>query len=81
MDEKQLLESNLPLKRSLALRAPYLYPLHFIQTELLARLRENSDLDNSLDNYQVQENSSDEINTLALLISLSGIAAGVRNTG
>jgi len=79
MDETQLLESNLPLKRSIALRAPYLYPLHFIQTELLARLRQDGEL------KEIKPGSerltADENNGLALLISLSGIAAGVRNTG
>ncbi len=77
MNEKQLLESNWPLKRSIALRAPYLYPLHFIQAELLARLRQSVEVE-EVNSEPLKE---DEKNSLALLISLSGIAAGVRNTG
>lgn len=71
--DHQLLDSNLILKRSIALRSPYLYPLHFIQAELLARMRQQT--------QRSHEDQALEDSSLALLISLSGIAAGMRNTG
>ncbi|HET9843060.1 MAG TPA: phosphoenolpyruvate carboxylase, partial [Gammaproteobacteria bacterium] len=62
-----LLESNNTLDRSLKVRQPYVYPLNILQAELLAKVRNG-------------EASSSEYHE-ALLISISGIAAGMRNTG
>lgn len=72
-ETEELLVNNPTLKRSIDLRAPYLFPLHFIQTELLARVRQKQEAG-------MTEDSMDT-DSLALLISLSGIAAGMRNTG
>ena len=65
-----LLFDNEPLRRSINLRNPYVDPLNILQAELLARLRSNS-----LDPEQapgIQE---------ALLTTMQGVAAGLRNTG
>lgn len=65
----ELLHSNPILLRTIRLREPYLYPLHILQAELLFRHR--------------QDVSSDQAETIrdALMVSISGIAAGMQNTG
>jgi phosphoenolpyruvate carboxylase len=49
------------------LRNPYLDPLHYLQAEMHRRLRANEE-----HQYTVQQ---------ALQVTISGIAAGMRNTG
>ncbi len=69
LNTQELLEGNPILLRTIRLRVPYLYPLHVLQAELLSRLRYNS-------NVQGDEELRD-----ALLVTISGIAAGMQNTG
>lgn len=64
----KLLANNSVLDRSINLRNPYLLPLHLLQVELLYRVREQG------------IDATDEL-IGALLISIVGIAAGMRNTG
>jgi phosphoenolpyruvate carboxylase len=64
-NEGKLLESNRPLKNSISLRNPYVDPMSFLQVELLKRKREGCG----------------EKGDRPLLLSLNGIAAGMRNTG
>lgn len=71
---EHLLGQNLPLKRSILLRSPYLFPLHLLQVHLLKEVRNKKKL--SSDNLDF-----DDPHWIALLITLSGIAAGMRNTG
>lgn len=59
------LEHEPVTQRSINLRNPYTDPLNLLQVELLARIRRG-------DNREVQD---------ALLITVNGIAAGMRNTG
>jgi phosphoenolpyruvate carboxylase len=59
------LEHEPVTQRSINLRNPYTDPLNLLQVELLARVRRG-------DNHEVQD---------ALLITVNGIAAGMRNTG
>ncbi|AWN23439.1 phosphoenolpyruvate carboxylase [Deinococcus irradiatisoli] len=63
----ELLLSEPRLKQSIALRNPYIDPIHRIQVELLRRARAE---ERGLDTYE-----------RPLLLSVQGIAAGVRNTG
>lgn len=65
----ELLHSNPILLRTIRLREPYLYPLHILQAELLFRHR--------------QKTSSEQRDPIrdALMVSISGIAAGMQNTG
>lgn len=64
----KLLPHNSVLDRSISLRSPYLLPLHLLQVELLYRVRDQG------------EDASPEI-IRALLTTIVGIAAGMRNTG
>ena len=61
-----LLESNQVLARSIKLRNPYVDPMHLIQVDLLRRKRAGED--------------TPEVNR-AIAATISGISAGLRNTG
>jgi phosphoenolpyruvate carboxylase len=63
----QLLGDQPLLARTLATRDNYLAPLHALQVSLLRRARD--------------ENSDNPIAARALLLTINGIAAGLRNTG
>jgi phosphoenolpyruvate carboxylase len=68
--EKNLLDNNPTLQRSIRLRNPYVDPMSYIQVELLRRIRDDSVTD---EEYQKLK--------LAIFLSINGIAAGLRNTG
>jgi phosphoenolpyruvate carboxylase len=61
----ELLESNTVLRRSIDVRNPYVDPINLVQVELLRRLRADPD---------------DRVKA-ALLVTINGVAAGMRNTG
>jgi phosphoenolpyruvate carboxylase len=65
--EPELLDSNPVLRRTLAVRDTYLEPLHHLQVALLHRHRAAGE--------------SDPAQQRALLTTVNGIAAGLRNTG
>jgi phosphoenolpyruvate carboxylase len=65
----ELLEQAPVLRRSIALRNPYVDPLSYIQVELLERLRAAPD------------GPAHEALEDAIMLSISGIAAGLKNTG
>jgi phosphoenolpyruvate carboxylase len=62
-----LLAGHPVLRNTLAVRAAYLEPLHHLQVELLAQRRKAPEADGDLNR--------------ALLQTVNGIAAGLRNTG
>ena len=61
-----LLEENPVLRRSIDVRNPYVDPINLVQVELLRRVR-SGDGDPRLRH--------------ALMVTINGIAAGMRNTG
>ena len=61
-----LLTTNPVLRRSIDVRNPYVDPLNIVQADLLRRFRESSE---------------DATLRDALLVTVNGIAAGMRNTG
>jgi len=66
LGQAELLEGNQVLARSIKLRNPYVDPMHLIQVDMLRRKRAGED---TLD-----------VNR-AIAATISGIAAGLRNTG
>jgi phosphoenolpyruvate carboxylase len=72
--ERRLLDQSPVLQRSIAVRNPYVDPLSFLQVELLARRRQRDG--------KAELNASDREKLLyATLLTINGIAAGMRNTG
>ncbi|MGA7160460.1 MAG: phosphoenolpyruvate carboxylase [Bacteroidota bacterium] len=69
-DQKEILENNEMLQRSIQLRNPYVDPLSYIQVELLRRLHAKNL--SELDRSGLEQ---------AIFLSINGIAAGLRNTG
>jgi phosphoenolpyruvate carboxylase len=67
--ETMLLEAQPALARTLAIRDTYLEPLHQLQVALLAQRRE------------LPAGSGDDKLERALLLTVNGIAVGLRNTG
>ncbi|MBN8429741.1 phosphoenolpyruvate carboxylase [Microbulbifer salipaludis] len=61
-----LLDNNPVMRWSIRVRDPYTDPLHLLQAELMARLRTRED---------------DPVLESALMVTIAGIAAGMRNTG
>jgi phosphoenolpyruvate carboxylase len=71
----QSLQANNPvLLRSLAARNPYVDCLNMLQVELLARLRESVDDDRA-------DEEKEQILQDALLLTINGVANGMRNSG
>jgi phosphoenolpyruvate carboxylase len=64
--QTELLEKNQVLAHSIRLRNPYVDPMHLIQVDMLRRKRQGED--------------TPEVNR-ALAATISGISAGLRNTG
>ena len=67
-DEERPLDREPVLQRTIARRNPFIDPLSFVQLELLRRLRANGDDD-------------DPDLVRASLLTINGIAGGLRNTG
>lgn len=69
-EQRELLDGNAVLQRSIGLRNPYVDPLSLMQVELLKRLR-------SKDVTEEQRQELEEV----MFLCINGIAAGLRNTG
>jgi phosphoenolpyruvate carboxylase len=68
---QELMDAELDLQRSIHLRDPYIDPLNYIQVELLKRLRGLND----------PEGEEAESLREAMILTINGIASGLRNTG
>ncbi len=66
----ELMENEPTVQRSILLRNPYVDPLNYIQVMLLKRLRR----------LEGQEEDAEALHE-AVLLTINGIAAGLRNTG
>ena len=64
----QLLDNNPELRDTIQRRNPYIDPLHITQVEIMRRLR-------------LIEGDKDPLLEQGLMVSIAGIAAGLRNTG
>ncbi len=67
-EQEALLRDNPVFRHSLIVRNPYTDPLHYLQVELLARDRAESE-------------ANKETVERALKVTMAGVAAGMRNTG
>jgi phosphoenolpyruvate carboxylase len=67
LDARELLERNTVLRRSIEVRNPYVDPINIVQIALLARLRGDDVVQREL--------------WEAFLVTVNGIAAGMRNVG
>lgn len=66
-DHSVLLQNDAVIRRSISVRNPYLDPLHVLQVELMRSSRKQAE--------EIPEQ------TRALMITVAGLAAGMRNTG
>lgn len=69
LKQESVMESDPKGKDSMAIRAGYLQPLHYLQIELLSRTR------------QLDEDKPDATLEKAMMVTIAGIAVGMRNTG
>ncbi len=81
---KALLDTSPVLQRSIRLRNPYVDPLSYFQVSLLRRLRAAGGpliLDEPARETATDQERERANLTYAVLLTINGIAAGVRNTG
>jgi phosphoenolpyruvate carboxylase len=78
-----LLADQPELSRTLGVRDTYLEPLHHLQVALLRQYRELNDADRQTPTAPGARRSASDSTALerALLTTVNGIAAGMRNTG
>jgi phosphoenolpyruvate carboxylase len=69
--QREILDNDPTLQRSVRLRNPYVDPLNFLQVSLLRRLRGLEDM----------EGAEAEGILQAIFLTINGIAAGLKNTG
>ncbi len=74
--QRELLENTPVLKRSIEVRNPYVDPMSYLQVELLARRRAESE-----GKRAKRAPSREDRYLYAILLTINGVAAGLRNTG
>ena len=79
---KELLDTSPVLQQSIRRRNPYVDPLSYFQVTLLRRLRASGGIpDRDPRQKSDHEETEQDKLTYAVLLTINGIAAGVRNTG
>jgi phosphoenolpyruvate carboxylase len=77
---RRLLDENPVLRRSIDVRNPYVDPINLLQVELLRRLRQRP-----APRPGVEQSGRETADLMqlrrALLVTINGVAAGMRNTG
>ena len=76
----ELLEDNRVLRRSIDVRNPYVDPINLLQVELLRRLAVLREEPEPQRDPDARDRASAALKK-ALKITISGVAAGMRNTG
>ena len=71
-NQSSVMETDPQGRESMNIRAGYLQPLHYLQIELLDRIRKSADLDDSTSMATLER---------AMMVTIAGIAIGMRNTG
>jgi phosphoenolpyruvate carboxylase len=79
--QQHMLENNPVLRRSIDVRNPYVDPINLIQVELLRRLGVLEKIAAAWDTPDVEPAADLVMLRRALLVTINGIAAGMRNTG
>ncbi|MBU2877298.1 phosphoenolpyruvate carboxylase [Aliiglaciecola lipolytica] len=69
LGQETVMETDPRGKESMSIRAGYLQPLHFLQIELLSRIR------------KLDDSQHDALLERAMMVTIAGIAVGMRNTG
>ncbi len=69
LNQKSVMENDPQGAESMFIRAGYLQPLHYLQIELLSRIR------------QLEDEQQDATLERAMMVTIAGIAVGMRNTG
>src|SRR5690606_7057409 len=70
-EQRELLDNDPTLQRSVRQRNPYVDPLNFIQVGLLRKLRHLPEQDSKTGQAMLQ----------AIFLTINGIASGLQNTG
>lgn len=70
--QTKVMETDTQGRESMNIRAGYLQPLHYLQIELLERIRNSGQSDDCVAIATLER---------GMMVAISGIAIGMRNTG
>lgn len=76
--QRDLLDNEPVLQRSIQLRNPYVDPLNYIQVEMIRRLRQQSAADPAADSATLEDM---DLLRAVIDLTINGVSSGLRNTG